>query len=240
MLSVRRIACAACLFAVAGPTHAFESKAREAVAIAALRLAPPALARQLNRHRATLKSGAQESVPSEPAVVARRVREEIDRAVTLIDSHASFKSLAASLGRLAGIMACLNDPLWAEADPVRAADAAKFAVFFEDRMKRFPLVYNGPADHGLDRGDVEAYIASIRTRYDGDRRSLAKAYHPSDGSSVRPSDFDDRSVPFAIASLAYSHAVNDTARVWIHVWRRAHGDLRGTPYLASTAREKAP
>ena len=138
------------------------------------------------------------------------------------------------------MMASLNDPLWSADDPARAADAAKFAVFFEDRMKRFPLVFNGPGNPALDRGDVDAYIASIRARYDGDRRSLAKAYHPSDGSAVRPSDFDDRSVPFAIASLAYSHAVNDTAHLWIHVWRRANGDLSGTPYLVSTSREKAP
>src|SRR5438876_160744 len=75
--------------------------------------------------------------------------------------------------------------------------------------------------------------SAIRSRYRDDQQRLTLAYHPPGGRPVRPSDFDDRSVPFAIASLAYSHAVADVASVWIHVWRRANGDLSGTPYLGS-------
>lgn len=239
MLSARRIACAAGLFAVAGPLHAFEAAARQNVALAALRLAPPALARQLNRHRASLAQGAQEAPPSDPAAAAKSLREEVDQAVRLIDTHKPFKSLAVSLGRLAGMMTRANDPLWSDQGSTRGSDGAKFTAFFQDRLKRFPLVHDGPADPALARGDMAAYLGVIRARYEGDRASLVRAYHPPDGI-VRPSDFDDRSVPFAIASLCYSHAVNDTANVWIHVWRRAHGDLTGTPYLAATARENSP
>src|SRR6476659_7213530 len=133
MLSARRIACAAGVIAVAGPLYAFEAVARQDVALAALRLAPPALARQLNRHRGSLRRGAQETPPADPAAAAKSLREEIDHAVSLIDSHKPFKVLAVSLGRLAGMLTRANDPLWSDPAPARAADRAKFTAFFQDR-----------------------------------------------------------------------------------------------------------
>ena len=45
-----------------------------------------------------------------------------------------------------------------------------------------------------------------------------------------PSYLDERSVPFGVASLAFSRTVTDTARVWLQSWRQAHGDLTGLPY----------
>jgi hypothetical protein len=47
--------------------------------------------------------------------------------------------------------------------------------------------------------------------------------------------FDVRSLPFGIGSLSYSRSVSDTARLWLHLWKQAHGDLTGTPYLARSA-----
>ena len=109
---------------------------------------------------------------------------------------------------------------------------------FEEKMERFPLVFEGP-DPASDRSGWDSgAIDAIRSRYDHDRETLTRAYHPRDGGPVLPSDFDDRSVPFAIASLAYSHAVNDTARAWIRLWRSANGDLTGTPYLVRASKGK--
>ena len=51
------------------------------------------------------------------------------------------------------------------------------------------------------------------------------------GDPPHPSAFDDRSVPFAIASLSYSHAITDVARAWLAAWSQAGGDVGRTPYL---------
>ena len=106
-------------------------------------------------------------------------------------------------------------------------------------MDRFPLVFNGYDGSPLDGGDLIRFVGSVRARYESDRDRLHLAYHPPDGRRVLPSDFDDRSVPFAIASLAYSHAVTDASHLWIAIWRRANGDLSGTPYLAAAAAERS-
>ena len=240
MRTGRWLACAACACAAASATAAFEAQARAKIAVDALRLAPPSLGRQLARHRPSLIRGAKGEFPATLAEAKRRLTEETEAAVSLINARRSFKKVSEALGRIAGIMACVNDPLWGESAPELREDGARFAGFFEDRMGRFPLVFNGYTGSWVRGGDLDGFIDSIRARYRDDRKSLTSAYHPAHGGPVRSSDFDDRSVPFAIASLAYSHAVTDAAHLWIHIWGRAHGDLSDTPYLADTLRGEAP
>ena len=158
----------------------------------------------------------------------------------MIDSHKPFSAVCEALGRIAGMVSALNHPLWGGDDAPRRADARRFAAYFEERMDRFPLVFTGYQQSTLEKEGAAGLAAAIRSRYRDDEQRLRLAYHPAHGGAVRPSDFDDRSVPFAIASLAYSHAVNDVATVWINVWKRANGDLSGTPYLGSGVRGARP
>ena len=62
-----------------------------------------------------------------------------------------------------------------------------------------------------------------------DDADLARAYAAA-GDPPAESAFDERSVPFAIGSLAYSRSVTDIVRVWLTAWAEAHGDLGYTPY----------
>ena len=50
-----------------------------------------------------------------------------------------------------------------------------------------------------------------------------------------PASLDERSVPFGIASLAYSQAVNDIVRIWASLWRTAGGDPAPAPLPPGTA-----
>lgn len=235
---MRRWFGAALLLAAHSLTSAFDDLGRAKIATDALRLAPPALARQLRRHEAALRSGAGSASRLDPASAGRQLGDDVLGVVAMIDGHSSFKAISERLGRIAGIVALLNNPLWGADDQAGRTDAERFAAYFDQKMNRFPLVRTStelvanPREWDPDFADI------VRARYSHDRQTLRRAYHPPDGGPILPSDFDDRSVPFAIASLAYSHAVNDTAQIWIHVWRSANGDLRGTPYLTPQPKRK--
>ena len=236
-----RLILAAVLVAAHGASFAFDSQGRARIAIDAIRLAPPALARQINRNRdALLKGARQVTPPRTPAEAQQWIAAEADRAVAMIDTHRPFLEISGVLGRLAGALTCLNNPLWGEASEPDRTDAQRFSVYFEDHMDRFPLVHARGGPPATDRQGLAGLAAAIRLRYEDDRQRLRLAYHPPDGGSIQPADFDERSVPFAIASLAYSNAVNDVAIVWIDIWRRANGDLTGTPFLAASPGEKHP
>ena len=228
------------LLTAAGSTFAFEEDGRAKIAADALRLAPPALGRQLSRYRAELEKGAREPVPSSIPEAAKRLTDDTEALVAMVNEHASFRKISRTMGRIAGTMGALNDPLWARPEERDAADAPKFAAYFRQKMNRFPLVFNGYDAFDLSSGDFPAFAESIQARYEGDRVRLRRAYHPPDGGPIRAADFDDRSVPFAIASLCYSHAVTDTAQVWIRIWQRSNGDLAGTPYLTASAQRNRP
>jgi hypothetical protein len=76
------------------------------------------------------------------------------------------------------------------------------------------------------------WTAGIRGRVAEDAEDLCRAYFPDGPSSdaVSSLSFDDRSIPFAIASLSRSHAVSDAANLLLAVWAGSGGDLEGTPY----------
>lgn len=240
MPSVRWIVGAVLVLAAAGPSFSFEEDGRAKIAGDALRLAPPALGRQLARHRDELERGAREEAPAGSVEAARRLAEDSDAVVAMLNNHKPFRKIARVMGRIAGAMGVLNDPLWGDPAAPTSADGPKFASYFREKMKRFPLVFNGYDTLDLSEEEFPGFAEEIQSRYARDRERLRLAYHPPDGSPVRAIDFDDRSVPFAIASLCYSHAVTDTAHVWIRTWKRANGDLAGTPYLAAAAQRNRP
>src|SRR6266446_5397681 len=59
------------------------------------------------------------------------------------------------------------------------------------------------------------------------RARMIGAAFKDDGTPRTPQSLDERSVPFAVASLAYSQAVNDIVRVWCRLWRASGGDMTG-------------
>src|SRR5262245_30416921 len=236
----RWITGAALVLAAAGPSFSFEAEGRAKIAADALRLAPPALGRQLARRRTDLEKGAREPVPATPAEAARRLADDANAVVAMVNNHKSFAKITRTMGRIAGTMGALNDPLWGSPAAKPGGDADKFAAYFREKMDRFPLVFNGYDAFDLAAGDYPGFSEEIRSRYDRDRERLHLAYHPADGRPVRANDFADRSVPSSMATLCYSHAVTDTAHVWIRIWKRVNGDLAGTPYLTAAAQRNRP
>src|SRR6185295_15122184 len=110
------------------------------------------------RHMDALERGAMEGGhPLTEEAASRRLAEQLDSAVSMIDSHKPFKKISEAFGRIAGTIATLNNPLWGEMDGASRIDGAsktdgarktggagrtddeRFSSFIHERMDRFPL-----------------------------------------------------------------------------------------------------
>jgi hypothetical protein len=219
--------------AAGSPARAWTPRTRAAIAWEGARLAPPDLARQIEKHRAAYLEAAEAPsvvgsiapVGSASAGVDRQLAAEVDAAVAAIQQHRPFEEIVRRLGAVAQLLADANDPLAAAAggDPDEARYAADYRRYLETAEPRFPLVFYGlpPAVAGA-RPDAARLAAASLAR--------ARSLYPSIGLEYRRigfasglGRFDDRSTAFAVGSLSFSHAVTDLASVLRAVWLRAGG-----------------
>jgi hypothetical protein len=207
----------------------------------AVRLMPESLRLALEAHRDALLRGTLEPMTSEdepphrPSWDGGSLDAEVVKAETAlveaVERPAPFREVAADFGRLAHFVADAGFPPGAAG---RAGEAryAHFADFCESRRPRFPLVFYGHEDPDLERGDFRAFTLRILHQARAEDGELARAYAAA-GDPPDPTAFDDRSIPFAVASLSYSRTVTNIVRAWLAAWTQAHGDLGRTPYLRS-------
>jgi len=220
------------------------------MADAAVRLMPFALGRALTSYRADLLRGMlaplAEDGPARRAPWAGGTLDEALEAdaqglVQVLRSPAPFSAVAGRFGSLAHqVLESGFPPGVSRQDG--ATRYAHFAAFCESRRERFPVVFYGHRDEDLDDSNYRAFALAIMDRASQDDRELARAYAAA-GNPPDPDAFDDRSVPFAVASLAYSRSINDIVRVWLQIWNRAGGDMNRTPYFKpneSTTNQRRP
>ncbi len=204
----------------------------------AVRLMPASLRLALEHHREALLRGLLEPMTDEdapghlPPWSGGKLDESVESSarnlIRLVDSSAPFGDVVRSFGTLAHFVADAGFPPGAagRAGAVRYAD---FAAFCESRRERIPLVFYGHEDADLDRGDFRAFARREMERARSEYANVARAYETA-GTPPDPSAFDDRSVPFAVASLSYSRTVTCIVRAWIAAWKLSHGDTSRTPY----------
>ena len=236
----------------ASPAAAFSPATQRAIAQEAARLAPPDLARQMERHRKELAAGA--AAPFRDGDPGRHVKNadgsgqldrviaaEVERAVEMIRAHRPFAEVVRQLGVVSHFVADANSPLNASAaDPREASYFSDYLHYVEAALPRFPLVFYG-LDPRLD-GDcgLGAFVARTLER--------SRRLYPLIGEEYRrvsflpgAEAFDDRSTAFGVSSLAFSYAVNDVARVLRHAWLAAGGaDERRGLVLAADRRLRLP
>lgn len=234
------------LLAAVSPAAAWTPHARIRMADDAVRLMPETLRLVLERHREDLLRGILEPVLEEDGPPHRAaqaggsldasVAREAAALVAAVEGAAPLAEIAHRFGVLAHFVQDAGFPPGVGDAP---ADRYRhFGEIVESRRQRFPLVFLGHADPDLDRHDYGAFarrMAAEAIVRDGD---LDRAYARAAAAPGDASAFDDRSVPFAIASLSYSSTVTGMARIWVAVWGRAHGDLGRTPYLDPDTRAR--
>ncbi len=221
----------------AGPAAAWTPRTRARMVDEAVTLLPASLRLALEHHRDPLLRGALEGMAHEdapshrPAAAGGSLENEIahrsDALVRAIRTSRSFDDIARAFGELAHAVQDAGFP--PNGSPEGGPHYRHFSDFVESRSEKIPLVFYGHGDEDLARGDAAAFarrmVADAREQ-DG---RLARVYAVA-GDPPDPAAFDDRSIPFAIASLSYSRTVTDVVRAWLSAWERAHGDLHRTPY----------
>jgi hypothetical protein len=217
----------------------------------AVRLMPESLRLALERQREALLTGALEPMTAEDGPEHRppwdggALQDEVAASaaalVGAIERVAPFGEVARDFGRLAHFVADCGFPPNA-AGGAGAARYGHFAGYCESRRERFPLVFLGHEDPDLERLDYRSFALRLLEEARNEDGELARAYAAA-GDPPNPFYFDDRSVPFAVASLSYCRGVTHIVRAWLAAWEQAHGDLGRTPYLAPgrrAARDERP
>ncbi len=225
-----------------GSVFAWNPQTRVRVVDEAVRLMPPSLRLALERHREDLLRGAllpmtgedgpAHRPPWQSGTLEQEIARQIESLAQTVGKPASFRDLARRFGEVAHFVSDAGFPPVA-AGPEGASRYSDFGRFCESRADRFPLVFYGHEDPDLARDDARGYALRILDRSRDEDRQLARAYAEA-GTPPDPTAFDDRSVPFAVASLSYSRTVTDVVRAWLTGWGRGGGDLGKTPYLRST------
>lgn len=218
--------------AVAAPAFAWSPATQRAIALEAARFAPSPWNVQLRRHAEDLMAGTAEPFSERDPMrhlkngdgrgrLDEVVLAELDAAVAAVESGRSWSEVARQLGRLSHYAADANFPLNASAgDPAERRFFADFAFYAESARPRFALVSYG-AERGIaNRTGVERLIRDALERGRRLYPAIGREYRRIDWAVGRER-FDDRSTAFAAASLGYSHAVSDVARLMRYVAARA-------------------
>jgi hypothetical protein len=237
MRALRVVAPLAAVVLFSIDAYAWTAPTRVRMVDDALKLLPPSLRQVLEKRRKDVLRGMLDPMTREDRPEHRPPWEHgsLDRSVDaatqeLIASvgKSSFHTVAERFGGLAHYVADAGFPPNAggRGDERRYAH---FGGFAQGRRDRFPLVFYGHDNPSLARGDMRGFTLGVLERARAEDGTLAKAYAAAP-SWDDPIAFDDRSVPFAVASLSYSHAVTDIVQAWLAAWSRCHGDMGGTPY----------
>jgi hypothetical protein len=202
---------------------------------------PPALARILKRYEHAVRQGAEAQRRLRPALphaqgleagngTAERLAASLARITALMDDHAPLKRIAFEFGAASHLVTDLSNPFrTAPRDQDAAVFEARFLQYLSDHLPHLRVVFTSYQDPLLEEGLTTDFGRQLAARSRSYLDDLVGAFRRFDAGGD-PALMDERSVPFGVASLSYSRSVMDTARVWLHAWRQAHGDLTDLPF----------
>lgn len=220
--------------ALPSPAAAWSPRFQTELALEAARLAPPDLARQIERHEEAFAEGVAApfsdrqpgrhiSNPDGSGSLQAVIAQEAERAVEMIRSLAPFDGVVRQLGVVAHYVADAHNPLNAsDEDGAEARIYADYLLYAERAEPRFPLVFygfrrgfDGPED--VERLAREA-VAKSRELY-----PLVGREYRRIGFASGATTFDDRSTAFGVTSVQFSRAASDIAQMLRYIWLRSGG-----------------
>ncbi|GEM_PF-633112 len=201
----------------------------DAIAINARKLMPPALRDILERRQHALLTAFRNTAPSADLTGARAALvDELAAMDRRLAGTPLFDEVVAGFGAIARRVCDHN--AWE-----KFAESADEHAFFTDfngfidrKHPRFVAVFNDYSPLLFSDGRSDLYLDTMAQRNRNYAHRVAALYRG--GGSART--FDDRSPAFGLAALHYSHTITDIANLWLYCWRRANGDLTGTPFYS--------
>lgn len=216
----------------------------------ALKASPPSLRAVLEAHERRLTRGMidpsrreeEEVHYQHPAgrggMAAAGVAFKVGEVRELLLERRSIRQFVYEMGTLAHLISDASFPLnVSDADPREPLYREAYRLFVEKRLARIPFVFDRSRAGELEDGDVERFIMTNVRRAEPNYVLIGPAY-TDDGTPATRHALDERSVPYGIASLAYSEAVTGIVLIWRRVWISVNGDMTGTPFLDDTPADR--
>jgi hypothetical protein len=189
-------------------------------------LMPQNLQWVLDNFQPSLLSGMKYSVEEnlDDALLVKAVLAESQKGIEAFKTQGSFKDGVRSLGRIARLVANLNNPLNHAPALKQPSWRTDYDIFLEKNRGNFRIRW--PGVDGRPRSESELTDAlnqcSLRTKKVS--RILIKTFE----SERKPiGTYDVRSIPFGVGSIAYSRSVANTALSWLFIWDQAGGIKTG-------------
>jgi hypothetical protein len=233
----------ALLLLTCGDAAAWTDATRVRMLDDAMKMSPPALAAILRHYDSALRRGMLEPSAHEDeeihfqhpegkgglgAAAVDRKRREI---VALLEERKSLRRFAYEMGVLAHLVADAVFPLNAsDADPREPLYREAWRRYVEQHLAKIPFVFDRDPPRTLEKEDYRGFVLASARRAAANYAPIGPAFK-DDGTPRSPQAVDERSVPFGIASLSYSHAASSIVWTWLHLWKSLNGDLDGTPAL---------
>ncbi len=226
------------ILAASSTARAWAPQTRAQMAEEAVRLMPASLRMALETHREQLlrgvlapmidEDGPDHRAPWGKGRLDASVKREVRELIEALEEARPFADIAARFGRLAHFIEDAGFPPGI-GDQEDGSRYRHFSGFCESRRERFPIVFYGHDDDALAGGAFDAFAVRIMKRARENDRGLQRAYAAA-GDPPDPAHFGDRSIPFAVGSLAYSNTITEIVRAWLAAWQQAGGDMGRTPY----------
>lgn len=205
-----------------------------------LRLMPPRFGRVLWRNDAHLLRGVYRLEGEMASAIARdalqhelsdETKGEVERRIhdiaAMVNDHRPFRDVAYELGKLLRIAADLADPSIVGAGNTDMARATgEYRRFVELHLSEIPLVFDHSLPSTLEGATAPSLLERLTAATDESVGRLAEAFW-RDGELVPATEFDFRSVPYAVTSLGYSRGVTAASFLWLAAWAEANGDFTG-------------
>jgi hypothetical protein len=219
------------------------SKTHQTIVVQASNLTPYELKLLINKYKTEILAGSIEPlkgtkdenhyllVDGSYGKVHLRIDAELKTIFQKMrDKTLELPDLCRRLGVISHFIAEVNNPLLT-GDLKRESGWLynNFVKYTDSKLDTFVLTFDGYQSDLLEQGDYQGFIIASAIRSAENFEPLRKTYIVNKDKNLG-FEFDEKSIPYAAASLAYNYAVTDTAKMWYYIWQNIHGDMSFAPY----------